>query len=601
MKNIISLLYVWLFVLVSCSVDKNLNSNTDDHNNFYNGSSDSRGEDSDFERKTFPRQMEDLGRGLIATGIDENSVYLSWRMTGFDPENIAFNIYRTREDVTVKINKVPVIDTTDYIDSEGTADSLYFIKSVVDEEEKDSSSAVSVVKEEYRSIRLQGEYVFDKIAVGDLDGDGEYDFVIKQPGQATDPGVWNMPTDTFKLEAYRSNGEFMWRRDLGWNIVQGIWWSPILVYDLDGDGKAEVVAKTAPLDEDYREENGNVLSGPEWFSIFDGETGEESARENWIARGNLGDWGDDYGNRVNRNKLSVAYLDGKTPSLIVQRGIYRMMKMEAWNFRNGQLTRLWEWSYDRGGGAQNTRIGDIDNDGFDEIINGSIAVDRDGKTIWITGESHSDRVHLADIDPNRLGLEIWYCQEWGYQHPFHLRDASTGTLIWGYSGYLGDNGRAVVADIDESNPGMEMWSQVSGALFSVNGENLGPKPESGHWAVWWDGDLLRETVENGVITKYNAQTGITDRIGTTLEQRYSERFVGDILGDWREELIYVVPGEMRIYSTVIPSNHRFRTLMHDPLYRNDIAGISSGWPQYGNLSFFLGVDMDAPPNPNIVR
>ncbi len=551
--------------------------------------------DSPVDKVRFPRQMEKLGRGLVAFQTSDSGVYVDWRLNGDDPEDIAFNLYRTTNGFSTKLNSAPLTESTNFTDADGTVDATFRVTSVVNGVEAVSSPDVSVLTTAYKSLPLPEIAGFDRVGVGDLDGDGEYDFVIKHPEGISDPGVWVRSEDTFKLSAYKSDGTFLWQRDLGWNIEQGSWWAPMLVYDLDGDGRAEVAVKTAPLDVDYRNEEGKVLEGPEWLTILDGETGEELVRENWIDRGNVADWGDDYNNRASRNKLAVAYLDGRRPSLIVFRGIYRLMKMEAWNFRDGGLTPLWQWSYDRGGGSQNARVGDVDGDGFDEIVNGSIAVDHDGTDMWVTGESHSDAVHLADMDPTRPGLEIWYCQEWGYTHPYHLRDAATGALIWGDAFDGGDNGRAVTADVDGNNLGLEMWSSASANLFDANGFDLGPKPESAAWAVWWDGDLLRELVENGVIAKYNAQTGITSKIAGALEEPYAERFIGDLFGDWREELIYSAPYELRIYSTVYPTDRRFYTFMHDSLYRNDVAEEASGRPQYGNTSFFFGEGMSPPP------
>ena len=564
------------------------------------GEGASRDSDSDFAAVTFPRQMESLGRGMVAVLREEGGVYVGWRLLGTDPADTAFNLYRKIGGADTLLTDVPLTQTTDFVDADGTAEATYYVRPVLGGVEQKSSTPVAVELLSYRALPLAAaDTLFERVSVGDLDGDGEYDFVIKQPLGVADPGLWNPSVDTYKLEAYRSDGTFMWRRDLGWNIEQGLWWSPMLVYDLDGDGKAEVVTKTAPLDEDYRNEEGKVLEGPEWLSVLDGETGEELARENWIDRGDPAQWGDDYGNRVNRNKLAIAYLDGRRPSVVVFRGIYRLMKMEAWNFRDGGLTQLWEWSYERGGGFQNARVGDVDGDGYDEIINGSMAVDQDGSDLWITGESHGDRMQLADFDPARPGFEIWYCQEWGYTHPYHLRDAHTGALIWGDAFDGSDNGRAVAADVDPSNPGMEMWSSASPNLFSANGEDLGPKPESANWAVWWDGDVLRELVEGGRIVKYDGATGITNLIDTGVEERYSERYIGDILGDWREELIYSVAGELRIYTTAVPAEQRFYTFMHDSMYRTDTAAEASGWNQYPNTSFFFGEGAAPPPVPDI--
>ena len=237
--------------------------------------------------------MENLGRGVVAINQGGGKVYVGWRMLGTDPEDIAFNLYCLRGEADpVILNYRPFTQCTNYIDNgvDLSQSNSYFVKPLIDGIEQEPSTVFTLTADapvrDYISIPLLGNYVFDRAGVGDLDGDGEYDYVIKQPNQVTDPGVYNPSIETFKIEAYKSDGTFLWRRDLGWNIVQGVWWSPMIVYDLDGDGRAEVIAKTAPTDVDYRRQSdGRILSGPEWFTVFDGQTGEELATENWISRG----------------------------------------------------------------------------------------------------------------------------------------------------------------------------------------------------------------------------------------------------------------------------------------------------------------------------
>jgi rhamnogalacturonan endolyase len=553
------------------------------------------------------RQRENLGRGMVAIHQGDGMVYVGWRMLGTDPVDIAFNLYRsTGGGTAVKLNDQFITQSTNWVDDgiNLSQTNSYFVRPVLNGQELAVSAPFTLPENpperNYLSIPLQGDYVFNRAGVGDLDGDGEYDYIIKQPEQVTDPGVYSPSVDTWKIEAYKNDGTFLWRRDLGWNIVQGVWWSPMIVYDLDGDGKAEVVTKTAPTDVDYRRpSDGRVLEGPEWFTVFDGQTGAELATEDWIPRGNICDWGDCYGNRVNRNLMCVAYLDGERPSVVIFRGTYGLMKAEAWNFRNGQLENVWRWSNEGLGseyqeqGFHEVRVGDIDGDGRDEILNGSIAIDDDGSNIYTTGEGHGDRFHLTDIDPNQPGLETWYIQEDypDYTHPVHLRDARTGELLWGLEGNWGDVGRGLVADIDPRQKGLECWSP-QGDLYNCKGDALGPQPNTCQFAIWWDDDLLRELLENGRIQKWNPYTQSLDRIGNAELYTYSDILIADIFGDWREEIITVPSegGQLRIYTTTIPSTRRFPTFMHDPIYRIDVATMSMGYTQSAHPSFYFGAD-----------
>ncbi len=565
---------------------------------------------------TAARYMEVLGRGVIAINEGGGKVYVGWRMLGTDPADIAFNLYRSTEDRTaVRLNKKPITKSTNWVDRNVNLrqSNSYFVRPVLNGKEQPASAPFilppNAPVQQYISIPLRtdlshGAYL---VGVGDLDADGEYDYVVKRCSQDIDPSQNTLATDTYKLEGYKKDGTFLWRVDLGWNIRQGIWYSPIIVYDLDGDGRAEVIAKTsettADLDgdgrTDYRQPNGRILSGPEYFSILDGQTGNELARADWIARGEISEWGDSYGNRVNRNLMCVAYLDGQRPSLIILRGTYTKMYVEAWNWRDGQLKKLWRWTLigDEGGGFHNIRTGDIDGDSKDEIVNGSIAIDDDGLQMWITGEGHGDRMHMTDIDPERPGLEIWYIQEAPQNNGIHLTDAATGKTIWGISKSIvpGDVGRGLAADIDPKYKGLECWAS-SGALYNCKGQVIGSKPSQCNMAIWWDGDLLRELLGGTHIDKWDYNNNTTIRLFTAEGApgpRNAPCGYGDIIGDWREEFWYIHDNkELRIYTTTIPAENRFPTFMHDPDYRISVAGETMGYMQTTQPSFYFGVGME---------
>ena len=246
------------------------------------------------------RVKENLDRGLVAVKLDKG-VYVGWRLLETDDPATAFNVYRSSNGGKTfrKINSKPVSQTTDFVDRSGSLKSIYRVTPVLGGKEGQESEAASVMAQNYLSIKFEGDYVCQKMGVGDLDGDGRLDYVIKQPRQRTDPGAWHRSDDTFKLEAYLADGTHLWTRDLGWNIEQGVWYSPFVVADLDGDGKAEVAVKTAPTDKDYRDEAGRVVGKvpqnyngkpgtspygacPEYLSVLDGMTGEELDRVPWI-------------------------------------------------------------------------------------------------------------------------------------------------------------------------------------------------------------------------------------------------------------------------------------------------------------------------------
>ena len=547
------------------------------------------------------RIEEKLDRGMLALTTQGGKVYLSWRLLKSDPDATAFNVYRsTANGAAVKLNARAIQKTTDFVDANPSTsgENAWWVRAIVNGKEQEDSAKVTLSAnapvQQYKAIKLREDVRgVDRIGIGDLNGDGIYDFVVKHPSGSVDPGRIRPSPDTYKVEAYNGKtGEFMWRIDLGWNINQGIWFSPMVVRDLDGDNKAEVCLRTAPYAATREQAldggKGMILEGPEYLSIYDGETGKEIDKVDWIERGKLTDWADTTGNRASRHMLGVAYLDGKTPSVLVVRGTYGLMKVDAWTLRNKKLEKVWRWTNERapfkyqGQGQHSIKVGDIDGDGFDEILNGSIAIDNDGRTMWGIGMGHGDRFYLSDIDPVRPGLEVWYTIEDPHpQNGVSLWDAKTGSLIFGTPEANKDNqiGGGLVGDIDPAYPGMECWGDKF--YYSANGQIIAGDVPPQNELVWWDADLLREIHSRGAISKWKGAA-----VGNT---QGSVQQVADILGDWREEIITFINGELRIYSTIIPAVDRRISLMQDPLYRNDVTHRSMGYTHVPMTSYYLGV------------
>ena len=561
------------------------------------------------------RIEEKFNRGIIAVEDDNKNVYISWRLLKSDPIDVAFDIYRGNDNSSVKLNRSPISTTTDFVDKNARNNSSdkYWVIPVGKNNNGSPSKRVSVNTKKstnepaYISIPLQEDVVPGRrrLAVADLNGDGEFDFVLIQPNVGKDPGFRPDSSQvTYKIEAYLNDGTFLWRNDLGDGIEPGVWYSPFIVYDFDGDGKAEIAVKTAPTG--IRDADGAVYEGEEWISIWDGMTGKEIARADWPERTErLGNY-----NRQNRNQLGVAYLDGKTPCLIVGRGTYKAMLVDAYQFNNGELTKLWSWDGDeenpivRSQGAHIMLVNDVDEDGRDEIILGSAVLDDNGTLLWSAGLGHPDNFYVTDIDPSRPGLEIFYAVEALHDKDglgICVRDAKTGELIWSLGEPTVHIGSGMVADIDPTLPGLESFAaedpkghramRVPGNdnkyLFDAKGNLIGTGedvPPRGDW-LWWDAGKVRQYIsgsrEGISVMKYKqgeVQSGFQGRVIMT----------ADLFGDWREEIITALPGELRIYSTTIPSEDRRVTLMQDNTYRQTVTVRTMGYQQPPVPSYYLG-------------
>lgn len=585
--------------------------------------------------------QEKLDRGLVAVKTD-TGIFISWRLFDTDTNETYFNIYRDGK-------LIKSTGDTNYLDDKGKTSSKYKVAAVVNGKVTESSAQVKPLTNDYLSIKLvppadgvtsDGKSYFYKAndaSVADLDGDGVYEIILKwDPSNSQDNSAGTITGNTY-IDAYKLDGTRLWRIDLGKNIRSGAHYSPFMVYDFDGDGKAEMAVKTADgtidglgniigrWDADYvntTDHLGMILEGPEYLTVFDGLTGKALDTVNYeVARGNVSDWGDSTGNRVDRFLAGVAYLDGETPSFVMCRGYYAKTTLTAYTFKAGKIKKQWSFNTDVAGleytgqGNHNLTVTDVDYDGCDEIIYGALTVDNDGTAMYTTGLKHGDAMHVSDIDLDRPGLEVFAVHEEKYCSELH--DARTGEVIWKHD-MTSDVGRGVSADIDPTSPGMEAWNSSksvdTGAnigIMSSKGEVLDNKiiPPV-NFAVWWDGDLLRELFDGSesnasnirpYIYKYKDMDGniINDKIrvfeGMDVNNytKANPCLTGDILGDWREEVILrsLDNTELRIYTTTIPTEYRIPTLVQNHQYRMALAWQNTGYNQPPHTSYYLGSDM----------
>lgn len=607
-------------------------------------------------------QLEKLGRGVVAVRENPDTVAVSWRYKTDDSQGEAFDVYRNGK----KLNKKPISKQTFFKDAySDTIAAEYTIKSVRSGDEA-SYTLPANAPEGYLSIPLSApeeqimpdgqkcRYIPNDASIGDVDGDGEYEIILKwDPTNARD-NAHNGYTGTVFLDCYRLNGERLWRVDLGRNIRAGAHYTQFMVYDFDGDGKAEMICRTADgsvdakgnvigdPEADYREPTGRILRGKEYLTVFNGLTGEAMKSVDYIPqRGDPSGWGDEKANRSDRFLACVAYLDGVHPSVVMCRGYYTRSVLAAFDWDGKELTSRWVFDTDNPGcggyarqGNHNLRVADVDGDGCDEIVYGQMAVDHDGKGLYTTGMYHGDAMHLTMFDPTKWEFQVWGCHENGIDGTT-FRDAATGEVLQRYPSDS-DIGRCMAADIDPRHPGVEMWSPSSGGIRNIKGELISPErnksdefvkavnhgnrpPREGqgrrgsqgrrqflqnrgvpvNMAVWWDGDLLRELLDHNRVYKYDWETGRCNVI-KTFEGCMSNNgtkgnpcLQGDIVGDWREEVLLrsADNSELRLYVSPIPTDYRFRTFLEDPVYRISIATQNTAYNQPTQPGFYFGPDL----------
>ncbi len=646
------------------------------------------------------RQMEYLDRGLVVVRRSTTQAYIGWRLLGTDPAGIAFNLYRSANGgAAVKLNPSPLTQTTDFVDStiNFSQSNAYFIRPVIGGVEQVASKSftlgVNAPTQQYLNVPIQPppgatvqlppgvagdpgshDYTYNAndASVGDLDGDGQYEIILKwdpfNPEDIDDPDN-NPPrvgegsskdnsqsgfTGNVFVDAYRLDGTRLWRIDLGRNIRAGAHYTQMIVYDLDGDGKAEVVMKTAEatvdgvgtvignINADYRNSSGYVLSGPEYLTVFNGLTGAIIDSIPFEpARGTVSSWGDSYGNRVDRFQANVSYLDGVHPSMVwargyagPQSGFSARNEVAAYDYRDGELSVRWIFKAATNGQnpsyvgqtAHSTTVGDVDGDGKDEVTTGGAALDDNGSLLYNTGRGHGDALHLSDMLPSRPGLEIFMPHEspGSYGNAGgEFRDARTGALIFGIPA-TNDVGRGNAFDIDPNYPGYEMWATTDDPegdprmIYSAEGAAIYATPGNMfyNFGVWWDADLLRELEDGTTISDWNytthgrsnydlnpatSGTQSAPNASSNNGSKSTPSLSADILGDWREEVIWRRSDNtaFEIFTTTIAATNRFFTLMHDSQYRQAIAWQNSGYNQPPHPSFFLGAGMTVPTTPQI--
>ncbi|MDS0524251.1 rhamnogalacturonan lyase [Clostridium sp. SHJSY1] len=583
------------------------------------------------------RQMENLDRAPIAMTAQDKGVYISWRLLGTDPEKTTFNIYRNGK----KINKNPIKGATNYLDEKGSKEDVYKIETIIDEKIAEKTKEFSVLENKYLRIpvgKIDG-YALNETSVGDLDGDGEYEFILLRLPIKYGPEDYPT-TKLFPIfEAHKMDGTLLWRINMGPNFPNNTDIN-FSVYDLDNDGKAEFVVKTSEgtvdgtgvaigdTDNDgktdyrdsfvYNTKRQYITQGPEFLSVFEGTTGKELARTDYIARGELKQWGGNTDlesvHRASQALITPAYLDGKHASIVMTRGCWTLNKLEALDYKDGKFTKRWSFDsldnpdyYDQGN--HNLSVADIDYDGKDEIVWGSAAYDDNGKGMY-TGYFHGDAMQLGKFIPDYPNVfEVASVHENVVAEGLQLRDARTGVSSFGAPNTK-DAGRGLVADIDPRYDGPTLWGAGGTGYFVYDKGKWQPwsGPElSMNFSIWWDGDLLRELSDNTSVTKFNWRANSVDTLLTATGchslngTKATPSLQADILGDWREE--YILPTDeedaLNVYTTNIPTNYRIYTLMHDPVYRLGVAWQNNHYAQPPQAGFFLAHQTKNIPIPEI--
>ncbi|WP_436757852.1 rhamnogalacturonan lyase [Streptosporangium sp. V21-05] len=569
------------------------------------------------------RQLEALDRGVISVRSGSGNL-VSWRLLAGDPAGVGFNVYRG----TTKVNSSPITNSTNHLDSGAAAGSAYTVRAVVGGAEQGASPAALQFTAGYLDVPISAPsggttpdgvaytYAANDASTGDLDGDGQYELVLKwDPTNAKDNSQSGYTGNVF-VDAYKLNGTRLWRIDLGRNIRAGAHYTQFQVYDYDGDGRAEVAMKTADgtrdgagvvigsSGADHRNSGGYVLSGPEYLTMFNGQTGRAVSTVSYDPpRGTVSGWGDSYGNRVDRFLAGTAYLDGTRPSLIMSRGYYTRTVIAAWDFRDGSLTRRWTFDSNSAGsqyagqGNHQLSVADVDADGRDEIVFGAMTINDNGSPLWNTRLGHGDALHAGDLIPGRTGLEVFKISESTSRPAAWMADARTGQIIWQNASCGCDNGRGVSGDVHAGSPGAESWSSAVDGLLNTGGQNIGRKPSSSNFLIWWDGDPVRELLDGTRIDKYG--TGGDTRLLTASgvhsnnTTKATPSLSADLFGDWREEVVWPTTNNtaLRVYATPHVTDRRITTLMHDVMYREAIAWQNTAYNQPPHPSFFIGNGM----------
>lgn len=577
--------------------------------------------------------MENLCRGVVAVRTDGGN-FISWRLMGYEDPALAFNVYRDG----TKVNDAPITDSTNYVDAGAPADATYTVRAVSNGVEQGDSAnargadpATPTWAQNYLTIPLQTTqgYTAGDASPGDLDGDGDYELVVKEEQSPRDPSQ-DGQTGQPKFAAYDTDGTLLWRVDLGINIRESEHTTPFVVYDLDGDGAAELAVKTAPGTRDgtgeflstgpaandddsadYRNSAGKILSGPEYLTIFSGRDGAELATIEYHAPITSGTFGDTYGNRSDRYNATLAFVDETgRPSAVMQRGYYERTTFGAYNYRDAALTLLWDFDSNDNGhgdfagkGTHSVMVADTDGDLRQEIIPGAATIGPDGRgKCAVDFYGHGDALHITDLVPSRPGLEVFQPTEATGVPSYFVRDADTCEIVWqGPNSPEEGPGRGAAGDIDPTNPGGEAWTNNAGLFDAESGDNIGNRPAETNFLVWWDGDESRELLNSNRVTNFDGEGGGFTAEGCTSinGSKSVPNLSADLFGDWREEVVFSCGTSLRIYTTTHVTARRIYTLMHDPQYRANVSSQNASYNQPPHTSFHIGAGMMEPPRPDI--
>jgi len=598
-------------------------------------------------------QMEYLNRGVSAA-YTGTGMLVSWRILATDNDATYFKLYKNGEFVA----QINAGEATNYFIEGGTPTDLYTVDTFVGTTMTEFANVATIFGTKnsgqsgaYFDINTQKPadqtmpdgttctYTENDCSVGDIDGDGQYEIFVKwDPSNSQDNSKDGYTGTTF-FDCYRLDGTLVWRIDLGINIRSGAHYTQFLVYDFDGDGKCELICKTADgtkdgqgnyigdSSKDYRSTAGRILTGPEYITLFDGATGKALDTQNYDpARGTVADWGDSYGNRVDRFTACVAYLDGEHPSACFGRGYYTRSVVAAWDVSNGKLVK--RWTYDTGYNASTAGYGDgnhhilgadVDGDGKQEVVVGSAVVDDNGKLLYTTSNAHGDAIHIGDFVPSNPGLEIFQCLE-DETHPngktinygVELRDAKTGKALFRETAG-GDTGRAIADNLVAGNDGAEMCGSHNGILYDcTTGQQMTDASGNGmtfasitKWGqnslVYWTDVLERAVLDRTMADQYGKGRVFTgDGVTYNNASKSNACLTCDLMGDWREEMIFrKSDGGLRVFTTTFTSEYPIYSLMHNPQYRVQVAAQNNGYNQPPHTDYFLGTGYELPTAPTI--
>ncbi|MBP5339939.1 MAG: autotransporter-associated beta strand repeat-containing protein [Prevotella sp.] len=587
------------------------------------------------------RTTDILDRGLVAVPSGSGT-FVSWRIFGEEYYDTEYNLYRNG----TKVNQEP-LKVSNYYDSAGRSGAKYQVAAVVRGVEQAKCAEVARLGNQYiqfavgklysrRGTDITNSYDINDIALADLDGDGVSEFILKRNYTPDGSSVANDSAYNV-LDCYKLNGERLWYIDLGPNMVSGPDEQYDAVgYDWDGDGKAEVLMRGADnmiihhadgtvtnigkMNVNTRNtvlQTANMTytnTGAEYLLYMEGSTGKPYAIGSngalWMTyplpRGTADDWGDGYGHRSTKHYFGAPFLDGRNAYIFLGRGCYTKHHMKAFsvNPQTHQLTLYWEWSNNEGWGSpwygngyHNYGIADVDWDGRDEICFGSMVIDDNGKGLSTTGLGHGDAQHCSDFDPYRHGQEIFACNE--DEPAMNYRDATTSKIYYRLQS-TGDDGRALCGNFSNDYPGAIGHSSQSGTVSCVADKIIagGPGGFTNNWRIYWDGDLLEEGLDGassreGAARVFKADGSAIFTADGTANCNWTKNTpsaVGDVLGDWREEIIVRTTDNkyVRVYTTNIKTNYRNYTLWHDHQYRQGMVWESMGYNQPPHCSYFLG-------------